>query len=67
VAAITAPACGIVFEKFNRMFAFGAFGIEYGPRFPVFRILSRAFHGVSFPADMFPSDVYGTQYEATAI
>jgi hypothetical protein len=44
VAAVAAFASGIIFEKFNRFFAFGAFGLKDGAWYPVLCILTRTFH-----------------------
>ncbi|EKD22414.1 MAG: hypothetical protein ACD_87C00012G0001 [uncultured bacterium] len=43
--AMMTLAGGLVFEKLNRTSAFGAGGVENGPRLPVARVLSRALHG----------------------
>jgi len=45
VAAVVALAGCVVFKELHRFFAFGALHFEYGPRFPVPAVLSRALHG----------------------
>jgi hypothetical protein len=45
VSAMVTPAGGFVLEKLNRTSAFGAGGVEDGPRFPIAHVLSRALHG----------------------
>jgi hypothetical protein len=44
VAAFVTFAAGIIFEKFNRCITLRTRGVKDGIRFPVFRILTRAFH-----------------------
>jgi hypothetical protein len=44
VTTAAALAGGVIFEKFDRLIALGALDFKYGPRLPVFGILSRAFH-----------------------
>jgi hypothetical protein len=47
VAALVAVPDSVIFEKLDRMAAFGAFGLKDGVRFPEAAVLSGAFHGYS--------------------